>query len=110
MDRSDFITLRGVRNTTSVARCRTGGQFAIGAWKGASGGGRQWAYEPEVRSLEFESQRTHEPFNGEVKSKNRHFVIGCHQGSIGSIGCRSARGRLCLWWSWTRRLRFLEIA
>jgi hypothetical protein len=33
------------------------------------------AYEPEMRSLEFESQLTHERFNVEVKSEDRHFVI-----------------------------------
>jgi len=38
------------------------------------------AYEPEVRSLEFESQRTHERFNVEVKSENRHFVIALPPG------------------------------
>jgi hypothetical protein len=62
MDSSNFITLRGVLNTTSIARCRTGAQFAIGAGKGSvlmvADGETSRAYEPEMRSLEFESQLT----------------------------------------------------
>jgi hypothetical protein len=38
------------------------------------------AYEPEMRSLEFESQQTHERFNVEVKSEDRHFVIALPSG------------------------------
>lgn len=38
------------------------------------------AYEPEMRSLEFESRRTHERFNVEVKSEDRHFVIALPPG------------------------------
>ena len=38
------------------------------------------AYEPEVRSLEFEAQRTYKRFNVEVKSENRHFVIALPPG------------------------------
>lgn len=33
------------------------------------------AYKPEMRSVEFEPQRTHERFRVEVKPEDRHFVI-----------------------------------
>ena len=43
-------------------------------------GERRRIYGPELRSLEFESQLTHERFKVEVKSENRHFVIALAPG------------------------------